>query len=103
MRILLAAALVLALADSAEAMRCTEWQSLTPEQKETALDDMAAKRLQSGVESEWNVDTGSVARCLAERRQEIMDAFDDACAEGERAAMDALDRIFMQYLRSCAG
>ena len=52
---------------------------------------------------QYQVDRGAVARCLQGNARSIEYDFDGACADSRTAGMQALNRIFKEYIWSCAG
>jgi hypothetical protein len=52
---------------------------------------------------QYQVDRGAIARCLQGYAQAIEDDFDGACADSRSAGMQTLNRIFKDYIWSCAG
>ena len=102
--VLVACALALAQSPARAAeLRCAEWRRLDPEQKDAHLRERIDAALRSPEEREIKIETGALRRCLEAEAARILDAFDDACAEGLETDLEALNRIFRDYVASCAG
>ena len=104
-RALLGVACALALAQSparAADLRCAEWHRLGAEQRDARLREQIGVVVRSPEVRRIKIDRGALRRCLEAAAPYIYDAFDDACAEGIGADLDALDRIFRGYVANCA-
>lgn len=91
------------VAAPAQAIRCSDWTRLGPEQRTATLhqsyDDLSNEsRLQK-----YQVNWGRIRACLVRSTPAVEIDFDDACARGKSASMDVLDEILRSYLRSCVG
>jgi hypothetical protein len=105
-RWLLGLACALALAESpahAAELRCADWHRLAAEQKDARLREQIDAVVRSPEERQIKIDAGALRRCLEAEAARILDAFDDACAEGREADLEVLNRIFRDYVASCAG
>jgi hypothetical protein len=103
---LLGIACALALAQSparAAELRCAEWRRLGAEQKDALLHEQIGAVARTPDERQIQIDRGALQRCLSAEAARIGDAFDDACAEGLEADLEVLERIFRDYVASCAG
>ena len=103
---LLGVACALALAQPAARaaeLRCVEWHRLGAEQKDERLREQIDAVVRSPEERQIRIDSGALHRCLEAEATRIRDAFDDACAEGPEADMEALNWIFRDYVASCEG
>jgi hypothetical protein len=105
-RALLGVACALALAQSparAAGPHCAEWHRLGVEQKDARLREEIGAVVRSPEKRQIHIDRGVLERCLEAEGASIRDAFDDACAEGIGTDLDALDRIFRDFVATCAG
>ena len=103
---LLGVACALALAQSparAAELRCVEWRRLGAEQMDARLRERIDAAVRSPEERQIKIDSGALHRCLEAEAARIRDAFDDACAEGVEADLEALERIFRDYVATCEG
>jgi hypothetical protein len=97
-------ALGLALAPApAGAITCQDWTRLGSEQQVQRIRELIEKVASQPNPEGIEVDRGALRRCLEASVGSIDDAFDDACAEGLEAGLDALDRIFRSYVATCQG
>ena len=98
-----AAALLLSLwvPSTAAAIRCSTWTRLAPAEKSRALDRLIQDALAGSRGREYGISRQSVARCLERNAASIAEDFDDACAEGMRANLQALNRVFKSWAWSC--
>ena len=102
--VLVACALALAPSPARAAeLRCAEWRRLDAEQKDARLRERIDAALRSPEEREIESEAGALRRCLEAEAARIRDAFDDACAEGLETDLEVLNRIFRDYVASCAG
>lgn len=104
-RLLLGVACTLALAQSparAAELHCAGWHRLGIEQKDARLREQIGAAVRSPEVRRIKIDRGALERCLEAEGARIRDAFDDACAEGLEADLDALERIFRHYVANCA-
>jgi hypothetical protein len=102
-RLLLAAVLLapLVLATPAHALRCREWAPLVGEQRTAALRAGYQSILSSNQAKRWEINISRVEQCLIRSESSIMVDFDEACRRGKQVRVDALDRILMEYVRTC--
>ena len=91
-----------ALATPAHAMRCSDWTSFDAEQRDVALRTAYRQLLASNKAKAWtSVNKSQIERCLIRATPLISIDFDDACAQGNRASLQVLDEILLDYARSC--
>jgi hypothetical protein len=95
--------LVLLLASPARAISCSEWDRLGAAQKSATIDRMIQGAVSGSSGRQYRVERGAIARCLQRHARSIEYDFDDACADSRTAGMQALNRIFKNYIWSCAG
>ena len=50
---------------------------------------------------QYRINRGALERCLYGQARNIELDFDDACADSRTASMQALNRIFKDYIWSC--
>ena len=94
---------MLLLASSAQAISCSNWDRMGDGQKSATIDRMISNSLAGSGGRQYQVNRGAVGRCLQGYAQSIQYEFDDACADSRTAGMQALNRIFKDYIWTCAG
>ncbi len=72
-------------------------------QKSATIDRMIQGAVSGSGGRQYHVERGAVGRCLQGYARSIEYDFDDACADSRTAGMQALNRIFKDYIWSCAG
>jgi len=98
----LALALVVGLASTpARALTCPEWTRLAPDAQLLRIRELVERAASQPNSEGVQVDRGALRRCLEASVGAIDNAFDDACGEGLEADLDALDRIFRDYVATC--
>jgi len=98
---LLAGLLVGLSALPALAISCSNWSRLAPDQKQQAIDDMIQSAITGQRGRQYQVNRRAIERCLYGQASNIELDFDDACADSRTASMQALNRIFKEYIWSC--
>ena len=93
--------LTLSLSDSADAIRCRQWDRLGPAQKEATIQGLIDGLARNNSVRQTNVNLVTVTRCLNGKAYRMQDEFDGACARGMSESLDVLDRIFKTYAWSC--
>ena len=103
--IALAGALALCLvveANAATTIGCREWMRLDDAQKMATIDGMIAELVgSSGKVRQYDVHRGAIGRCLSENAGPMSYDFDDVCSDSRSADMQAIDRVFKNYVWSC--
>jgi len=100
----IAAALPLALvlvATHAAAMDCRSWGRIPPDQKQDAVYDLIQTAVSGSRGRQYQVNRGAIERCLQRNARNIANDFDDACANPRSAGMQALNRLFKNYVWTC--
>lgn len=100
---LAALALVLATARPAGAIRCQDWNRLDDGQKSATVARMIGSAVSGQRGREYRVDRAAIGRCLEENADAMQADFDGACSDARTAGAQAIDRIFKNYIWSCAG
>ena len=95
--------LVLASASPVHAISCKQWERMAPAQKSATIDRMSQGAVSGSGGRQYQIDRGAVGRCLQGNARSIEYDFDGACADSRSAGMQALNRIFKEYIWSCAG
>ena len=95
--------LVLLLAAPVHAITCRQWERMAPAQKSATIDRMIQGAVSGSGGRQYQLDRGAVARCLQGDARSIEYDFDGACADARTAGMQALNRIFKDYIWTCAG
>jgi hypothetical protein len=95
--------LVLLLAAPVHAISCRQWDRMGPDQKSATIYRMIDGAVSGSGGRQYGVDRGAVGRCLEGHARSIEYDFDGACADSRSASMQALNRIFKDYIWSCAG
>ncbi len=93
----------LLLASPVQAITCGQWDRMSPGQKSATIDRMIQSTVSGSGGREYHVDRGAVGRCLEGYARSIGYDFDGACADARTAGMQALNRIFKDYIWTCAG
>jgi hypothetical protein len=94
---------LLLAAQPGHAIKCKQWERMGPAQKSASIDRMIQNTLSGSGGRQYKIDRGAVGRCLQRYAQSIGYDFDSACADASSASMQALNRIFKNYIWSCAG
>ena len=93
--------LLIVFATPAAAIDCQTWQRLGPGQKEAAIHDLIETAVSGSRGRQYQVNRGAIERCLQRSARDIGYDFDDTCADSGRASMQALNRLFKQYIWTC--
>lgn len=88
---------------TASAMKCSQWTRLTHDQKYDAIARMIDDAIAGQGGRQYRVNRNAVGRCLDGQIQNILYDFEDTCADSSRAGMQALNKIFKNYIWDCAG
>jgi hypothetical protein len=87
----------------AAAIDCRTWERLGPGQKEAAVYDLIETAVSGSRGREYQVNRGAIERCLQRNARNIAYDFDDTCADSSRAGMQALNKLFKNYIWTCVG
>ncbi len=90
-------------APPAEAISCRQWERMGPDEKTNTVYRMIDGTVSGSRGRQYHVDRGAVGRCLEASAQAIEYDFDGACADPRTAGKEALNRIFKNYIWTCAG
>ena len=90
-------------ATQSHAISCRPWERMGPDQKAATIDRMIGNAVHGSGGRQYRVDRGAVGRCLEGYAQPIQYDFDGACADSRTASMQALNKIFKDYIWTCAG
>ena len=93
--------LVVFASTPASAIKCSEWTRLAPYQKANTIDDMIRDAISGQGGRQYQVRRGGIERCLYSKALDIEYDFDDTCADSRTASMQALNRLFKDYIWSC--
>ena len=88
-------------ASAAQAIRCSTWTRLGPNQRAQEIYQLIDRGIDGSAARRYNINRARVQDCLERSVRQIELDFDGACAEGSRADMQALNRIFKHYAWSC--
>ncbi len=94
---------VLLLPHPGLAVNCNDWDRMAPGQRSATIDRMIRSAISGSRGRQYQVNRGAISRCLEGNARSIEYDFDDACADSRTASMQALNRIFKDYIWSCAG
>jgi hypothetical protein len=87
---------------SAATIGCREWMGLDDPQKMQTIDGMIGDLVGSrGQVRQYEVHRGALGRCLAENAEQMSYDFDDVCSDSRSADMQAIQRVFKNYVWSC--
>lgn len=89
--------------DPSFAMTCPTWDRMDTRQKSANIDRMIQGAIAGSRGRQYHVDRAAVGRCLANNAQAIEYDFDGACADARTAGKQTLNRIFKNYIWTCAG
>jgi hypothetical protein len=93
---------LLAAPSPAATIGCREWLRLDDPGKMATIDGMIADLLGSrGKVRQYDVHRGAIARCLGENAVQMSYEFDDVCSDSRSADMQAIQRVFKNYVWSC--
>ncbi len=101
--VLLLSSLMFLLASPVQAISCGQWDRMSAGQKSATIDRMIQSTVSGSGGRQYQVDRGAVGRCLQGYARSIEYDFDGACADARTAGMQALNRIFKEYIWTCAG
>lgn len=99
----LALALLAAAAAPAAALTCRTWTRLGPDERLATIERMIAETVGGSAGRSYRIDRAAVGRCLRSQAEAMAHAFDGACEDPRTAGLQALNRIFKDYIWSCAG
>ncbi len=85
----------------AAAINCQAWEHLGPGQKEAAVYDLIETTVSGSGGRQYHVNRGAIERCLRRNARNIVYDFDDICADSRRAGMQALNKLFKNYIWTC--
>jgi len=85
----------------AGATSCRDWGRASPAMKTAIVENMIHSAISGNRGRQYQVNRGQIERCLQGSIQNIGYDFDDACANGRSAGMQALNNIFKGYIWSC--
>ena len=88
-------------ASAAQAIRCSPWNRLGPNQKAQEIYQLIDRGIDSSAARRYDLNPARVQDCLERSVRRIELDFDGACAQGGRTDMQALNRIFKHYAWSC--
>jgi hypothetical protein len=94
--------LVFLLAAPVHAIKCGQWKRMDAGGKSASIDRMIQNSLSGSGGRSYQIDRGALSRCLYGYAQSIEYDFDGACSDSRTADMQALNRIFKDYIWSCA-
>jgi hypothetical protein len=95
--------LMLLLASPVQAINCSQWDRMDAGQKSVTIERMIQSTVSGSGGRQYQIDRGAVGRCLQGNARSIEYDFDGACADSRNAGMQALNRIFKDYIWTCAG
>lgn len=95
--------IAVSLSAPSSAMTCPEWERMGAGQKSASIDRMIQGAIAGSRGRQYHVDRAAVGRCLESYAQSIGYDFDGACADSRTASRTALNRIFKDYIWTCAG
>ena len=101
--ILALALVVAAVATPARALTCNSWSRLGPDQRAATIQRMISNAVEGSGGRSYHIDRSAVGRCLERAALAIGYDFDGACSDSRSAGMQALNKIFKDYIWSCAG
>ncbi len=85
-------------------MRCSSWTKLTEDQKLQTIDGLIEDAISSSADRKFDSFTfkrARISRCLEHYRPQLVDDFDELCAQRMRADLQAMNRTFRTYTWSC--
>jgi hypothetical protein len=93
---------LVAAASPASAWGCREWMRLDDAQKMATIDNMIGDLLSSsGKIRQYEVHRGAIGRCLSDNASQMSYEIDDVCSDSRSADMQAVQRVFKNYVWSC--
>ena len=85
------------------AVSCKQWERMGPDQKAGTIDRMIDSTVSGSSGRQYRVDRGAVGRCLDGHARSIQYDIDGDCSDPRTAAMQAPNKVFKEYLWTCAG
>lgn len=83
-------------------LRCSAWNRLTDDQKLDVVDQLIADAFRSGPGQRYPyLNRTRIQRCLEPYRGQLVDDFEELCARGQRADLQAMNRTLRTYTWSC--
>lgn len=87
---------------AATTIGCPQWLRLDDSQKMATIDGMIGDLVSSrGKIRQYEVHRGAIGRCLAENASQMSYDIDDVCSDSRSADMQAVQRVFKNYVWSC--
>ena len=105
LRVALACSVLLAYPADARSteMRCRSWTRLAGDQKLQTIDRSIEGAIRSSAARQYvSLNPTRIKRCLEPYRQQVVDDFNELCAQRMRADLQAMNRRFRTYTSSCA-
>ena len=85
-------------------MRCHSWRKLAEDQRHETIDRFIADAIHRTASRNYvSFNRIRIRRCLESYYDQLVDDFDELCAERMRVDLQALDRRFTTYAWSCVG
>ncbi len=85
----------------AGATNCRDWERASPAEKTAIVDEMIRSAISGQRGRQYQVNRGQIERCLRRSVRDIEYDFDDSCSNARSAGMQALNKIFKDYIWSC--
>ncbi|HVN40139.1 MAG TPA: hypothetical protein VMW19_18405 [Myxococcota bacterium] len=83
-------------------LRCSTWNRLTDDQKFEAVDGLIGDAFRSAPSQRYPyLNRTRIQRCLEPYRAQLVDDFEELCARGQRADLQAMNRTLRNYTWSC--
>ncbi len=101
--LLIALALPLVPVAPAEAMSCQTWTRLDEAGRRASIDRMIESAIAGQGGRSYNVNRSAIRRCLESRSRDMYYDFEDTCADARTAGMQAINRLFKDYIWNCVG
>jgi len=82
---------------------CRDWMRLDDNGKMATIDAMIGELVSSsGKVRQYEVRRGAIGRCLSENASPMSYDMDDVCSDSRTADMQAIRRVFKNYVWSCS-
>jgi hypothetical protein len=88
-------------ATPAAAIDCHKWKQLGLDQQEAAVYNLIDTTVSGSRGREYQVNRGGIQRCLERNVINIANDFDDTCSNARSAGMQALNKVFKNYVWTC--
>ena len=85
----------------AAAIDCHKWKQLGVDQQDAVIYGLIDSAVGGARGRQYQVNRGAIQRCLEQNAINIANDFDDTCSDSRSAGMQALNKVFKNYIWTC--